>query len=124
MGQIRKWTSFRISSLYLANINLMPNCTVMSVIDEANAQLTTALQRLEGALDSYFVRVGDPDQVHREVVAMSDDRAKLAEELERSKNREKELSKVAYEASEALAVAIGEIEVLVEHGKDTDEKND
>ena len=96
----------------------------MTVIEEANAQLTTALHRLEGALDSYFVRVGDPDQIHREVEAMSDDRAKLAEELEQSQEREKELEMLAHEASEALAVAIGELEALVEPAEDSVEAND
>ena len=93
----------------------MVNLYLMSVIDEANAQLTTALLRLEGALDNYFVRVGDPDQMRREVEAMSDDRAMLAEQLEKTQIREKELTKVALEASEALAVAIGELESLVEN---------
>lgn len=96
----------------------------MSVIEEANVQLTTALQRLEGALDSYFVRVGDPEQIHREVEAMSDDRARLAEELEQSQNREKELAKVAREASEALALAITELEALLGPEEDSVESND
>ncbi|MEL6473435.1 MAG: DUF4164 family protein [Pseudomonadota bacterium] len=86
----------------------------MTSIDDAAAQLDAALTRLEGALDSYFSRAGDPAVARQEVDALAADRARLASELDASVARERELQALADEASEALGAAIQEVRAALE----------
>lgn len=81
----------------------------MSVIDSAANRLDKALNRLEGAVETLFDRSGDPTLLRQELAAMVDDRARLAEQLDESLAREKELQALADEASEALGAAIAEV---------------
>lgn len=81
----------------------------MSVIDSAANRLDKALNRLEGAVETLFDRSGDPTLLRKELAAMIDDRARLAEQLDESLAREKELQALADEASEALGAAIAEV---------------
>ena len=81
----------------------------MSVIDSAANRLDKALNRLEGAVETLFDRSGDPTLLRQELAAMIDDRARLAEQLDESLAREKELQALADEASEALGAAIAEV---------------
>jgi len=81
----------------------------MSVIESAATRLDKALSRLEGAVGSLFVRSGDPVLLRQELAAMMEDRARLAEQLDESLAREKELQTLADEASEALGAAIAEV---------------
>lgn len=81
----------------------------MSVIDSAANRLDQALQRLEGAVGGLFERSGDPVLLRQELTAMMEDRARLAEQLDASLAREKELQALADEASEALGSAIAEV---------------
>ena len=85
----------------------------MSEIDPATRQLDEALTRLEAALDSLMSRAGDPDVVKAELAALVSDRAKLAEELDSSLAREKELQILADEASSALGSAIEEVRAAI-----------
>lgn len=81
----------------------------MNAIDQATARLDKALSRLEGAVGSLFERSGDPVLARRELTAMMKDRAQLAEQLDESLAREKELQALADEASQALGAAIAEV---------------
>ena len=81
----------------------------MSVIESAATRLDKALNRLEGAVGSLFDRSGDPVLLRQELAAMMEDRARLAEQLDESLAREKELQPLADEASEALGAAIAEV---------------
>ncbi|MEE2877888.1 MAG: DUF4164 family protein [Pseudomonadota bacterium] len=81
----------------------------MDKVTSAADRLDTALSRLEGALESLFERAGDPGVVRRELEAMLADRARLAEELDASLARERQLQSLADEASEALGAAIEEV---------------
>lgn len=81
----------------------------MSVIEAAASRLEKATRRLEGAVEGLFERSGDPVLLRQELSAMMDDRARLAEQLDESLAREKELQALADEASEALGSAIAEV---------------
>ena len=81
----------------------------MDKLNSAAERLDKALMRLEGALDGLFERSGDPGVVKRELAAMIADRARLADELDASLARERQLQALADEASEALGAAIEEV---------------
>ena len=81
----------------------------MSVIETAATRLDKALRRLEGAVDGFFERSGDPVLLRQELNAMMDDRTRHADQLDESLAREKELQALADEASEALGAAIAEV---------------
>lgn len=81
----------------------------MSAIDPAAERLDQAVHRLERAVAGLFEKSGDPVIMRRELSIMSEDRAKLADQLDASLAREKELKALADEASEALGAAIAEV---------------
>ena len=81
----------------------------MSLIDQAADRLTKALSRLEGSVDGLFSREGDPATRRKQVDALIADRARMAEELDASLERERELQALADEASSALGSAIEEV---------------
>lgn len=81
----------------------------MDGLQEAQRQLTTALDRLEQALESMFEQAGDPVTVARELALMQADRLRLANELDAALAREAELQALADEASAALGSAIEEV---------------
>ncbi len=94
----------------------------MSEIDAATEKLNTALAHLEGVLDGVFARAGDPAASQREIEALSADRARMAEELDASLAREKELQALADEASNALGSAIAEVRSALDRdGEDNGE---
>lgn len=86
----------------------------MSSIDESAQALDAALRRLEGALDSIFARAGDPAVTRKEIEALVNDRARLADELDGAMAREQELQALADEASAALGAAIDEVRAALE----------
>ncbi|MCF6329689.1 MAG: DUF4164 domain-containing protein [Henriciella sp.] len=81
----------------------------MSLIETSAERLDRALSRLEGAVESLFERSGDPALARRELAAMVEDRAYLAQQLDDALSREKELQSLADEASEAWGSAIAEV---------------
>lgn len=81
----------------------------MSELEPAAERLDAALKRLEAALEAHLVRVGNPAALRAEITALVTDRARLAEELDQSLTREKELQSLADEASVALGAAIEEV---------------
>jgi len=78
-------------------------------IDTALQQLEAAIDRLEGRLDGLFDRLETHRSHEREADALRMDRARLAGDLDAAKARERELQRLADEASEALGAAISEV---------------
>lgn len=78
-------------------------------LDAAARRLTLAIERLEISLDSLFEQFADQRPIHREAEALRIDRARLASDLDAARARERELQKLADEASEALGAAISEV---------------
>jgi len=77
--------------------------------DTAISRLNRALKRLDGAVDGLFNQMDESDRAQGELDVLIRDRARLAEELDASLSREKELEEIADEASEALGSAIAEV---------------
>ncbi len=86
----------------------------MAGIEQAQQKLDAALGRLEDNLERVFERVGDPELVRRETQALVADRARLAEELDETKARERDLQKLADEAAVALGEAIKEVSAALD----------
>lgn len=78
-------------------------------MDQAVKRLEAAIDRLEGRLDGLFERLDGYRGHEKEAEALRKDRARLAGDLDLAKAREKELQRLADEASEALGVAISEV---------------
>lgn len=78
-------------------------------MDAALQRLEAAIDRLEGRLDGLFERLDGFRTYEREAEALRRDRARLASDLDVAKAREKELQRLADEASEALGAAISEV---------------
>jgi len=78
-------------------------------MDEAVRRLVAAIDRLEGRLDGLFERIDGFRAHEKEAEALRRDRARLASDLDAAKAREKELQRLADEASEALGAAISEV---------------
>lgn len=78
-------------------------------MDSAIKRLETAIGRLEGRLDSLFDRLEGNKTHQREAEALRIDRARLAGDLDAARARERELQRLADEASEALGAAITEV---------------
>ena len=78
-------------------------------IDNALRQLEASIDRLEGRLDGLFDRLEGHRSREREADALRVDRARLAGDLDAAKARERELQRLADEASEALGAALSEV---------------
>ncbi|HEX5005929.1 MAG TPA: DUF4164 family protein [Hyphomonadaceae bacterium] len=78
-------------------------------MDEALRRLEAAIDRLEGRLDGLFDRLESNRGHEREAEALRIDRARLASDLDSARSRERELQRLADEASEALGAAISEV---------------
>lgn len=78
-------------------------------IEAAARRLARAVERLETSLDGLFERMDDQRPIQLEAEALRLDRARLASDLDAARARERELQKLADEASEALGAAISEV---------------
>jgi len=78
-------------------------------MDEALVRLEAAIDRLEGRLDGLFERLDGHRTQEREADALRVDRTRLAGDLDAARARERELQRLADEASEALGAAISEV---------------
>ncbi len=78
-------------------------------MDSAVKRLEAAIARLEGRLDGLFERLDGHRTQQREAEALRVDRARLAGDLDAARARERELQRLADEASEALGAAISEV---------------
>ncbi len=78
-------------------------------LQAAAKRLETALTALEDRLDSMFDRLDGRRDFEAEADAMKQDRVRLASDLDAAKSRERELQRLADEASEVLGAAINEV---------------
>jgi hypothetical protein len=78
-------------------------------LEAAARRLEAAIGRLEIRLDGLFERLDACLPHEREAEALRLDRARLANDLDAARFRERELQKLADEASEALGAAISEV---------------
>lgn len=78
-------------------------------MDTALKRLEEAIERLEGRLDGLFDRLDGHRSQVREADALRIDRTRLASDLDAARARERELQRLADEASEALGAAISEV---------------
>ncbi len=78
-------------------------------MDSALKRLEEAIDRLEGRLDGLFDRLDGHRSQVREADALRIDRTRLASDLDAARARERELQRLADEASEALGAAISEV---------------
>jgi uncharacterized membrane-anchored protein len=78
-------------------------------MDAAVRRLEAAIDRLEGRLDGLFQRFETHRAREREADALRLDRTRLAGDLDAARARERELQRLADEASEALGAAISEV---------------
>jgi cell shape-determining protein MreC len=78
-------------------------------MDGALRRLEAAIDKLEGRLDGLFERLEGSRTHEKEAEALRKDRARLASDLDVAKARERELQRLADEASEALGAAISEV---------------
>lgn len=78
-------------------------------LEIAAQRLTRALEKLDARLDALFARVESRAPNERETEALRLDRARLAADLDAARARERELQRLADEASEALGAAILEV---------------
>lgn len=78
-------------------------------LDAVATRLSGAIERLEGRLDGLFERLEAQKAHQREAEALRTDRARLASDLDAARARERELQRLADEASQALGAAISEV---------------
>jgi hypothetical protein len=78
-------------------------------IDAAAQRLADAIYRLESRLDGLFERLDSVRVYEREADALRMDRVRLATDLDAARARERELQRLADDASEALGAAISEV---------------
>ena len=78
-------------------------------MQSALRRLEAAIDRLEGRLDGLFDRLSSHRGHEREADALRIDRTRLAGDLDAARARERELQRLADEASEALGAAISEV---------------
>lgn len=81
-----------------------------SDLEAVATRLAAAIDRLEDRLDGLFERFEAQRARVREADALRLDRARLASDLDAARARERELQRLADEASEALGAAISEVQ--------------
>tara|TARA_B100001179_G_C18458088_1_gene345969 strand:+ start:394 stop:672 length:279 start_codon:yes stop_codon:yes gene_type:complete len=85
----------------------------MNQLRQAVEELETALKRLEDSVEGLSDPYSRSRAIHAEAEALRRDRAKLAEDLDASRARERELEALADEASRALGIAIAEVKAAM-----------
>lgn len=85
----------------------------MNALETAATELETALKRLENRVDSLLESQSVIRLARAEAETLRRDRAQLANDLDSSKARERELEALADEASRALGVAIAEVKAAM-----------
>jgi predicted nucleic acid-binding Zn-ribbon protein len=83
---------------------------VSETIDDALRRLETVLSRLEGAVAQRFEAERDPSDLETELAMMSEDRARLAAELDAASARLVEVEATSADVGERLGRAIAAVE--------------
>lgn len=79
-------------------------------IDDALRRLETVLSRLEGAVAQRFEAERDPSDLETELAVMSEDRARLAAELDAASARLVEVEATSADVGQRLGRAIAAVE--------------
>ncbi len=82
----------------------------MSKLDQSMDRFFQALDSLENAVNRRRIQAQSMTTLERELSALREDRAQLAEELDRMKTHNKELATVTDEVGVRLDEAIGDIQ--------------
>ena len=91
--------------------------TGSSSIDEALQRLSSALERLEGAIDQRLETAGAVSSLEGELHRLGTDRSRLAQSLDAAEARSARLEEANREVSRRLVAAMESIrEVLARHG--------
>ena len=98
------------------------SCALSHTVDEMSSEdtsppdlqaaadkLAVAVEHLEERLDGLFERLESSGSFYKEAAALRMDRTRLARDLDAARARERELQRLADEASEALGAAISEV---------------
>jgi predicted nucleic acid-binding Zn-ribbon protein len=83
---------------------------VSETIDDALRRLETVLSRLEGAVAQRFEAERDPSDLETELAVMSEDRARLAAELDAASARLVEVEATSADVGQRLGRAIAAVE--------------
>ena len=86
----------------------------MTDLKSAATDLEKAMTRLEDSVEHFFDKTLSSRLAHAEAEALRRDRAQLAQDLDASRARERELEALADEASKALGIAITEVRAALE----------
>jgi hypothetical protein len=95
----------------------------MASVDSSLQRFDAALARLEAAVETLFAQSGHPVLLKKQLDVMMADRAQLAEQLDQSLARERELQSLADEASAALGTAIDEVRAALGRPDQKEEKD-
>ncbi len=87
----------------------------MSRLDECMERFSKALDRLEATANRRLQRTKAIDNLEQELAALSQDRARLGQELDGVKVETKALEGVTDEVAARLDVAIRDIRAVLEH---------
>jgi predicted nucleic acid-binding Zn-ribbon protein len=83
---------------------------VSETIDDALRRLESVLSRLEGAVAQRFEAERDPSDLETELAVMSEDRARLAAELDAASARLVEVEATSADVGQRLGRAIAAVE--------------
>lgn len=87
----------------------------MSRLDSSIERFFKSLDDLEAAVNRRGVQEKSMEKVHRELAALSEDRSRLAQELDALKAQNKRLNEMNDEVAERLDGAIQEIQGVLEN---------
>jgi predicted nuclease with TOPRIM domain len=87
----------------------------MSKLDSSIERFFKSLDELEGAVTRRSVQDTSIEKVHKELAALSEDRSRLAQELDMVKSQNKRLDEMNDEVADRLDGAIQEIQTVLEN---------
>ena len=87
----------------------------MSKLDSAIERFFKSLDELEGAVNRRSVQDKSLEKVHQELAALTEDRSRLAQELDTLKSQNKRLNEMNDEVADRLDGAIQEIQTVLEN---------
>lgn len=86
----------------------------MSKLDQSLDRFVKALETLEAAVHRRVLQDGSDQDLAEELVAMRDDRAQMAEEIDSLKSQNRSLAELTDEVASRLDSAIGDIQTVLE----------
>lgn len=86
----------------------------MSKLDSAMERFSAALDQLEAGINRRGIKAQNASSSERELVALREDRSRLADELDQMKARTRQLDETAEDVSTRLDEAIAGIRAVLE----------